>query len=146
MKHYFNILYCVLYHTRDMDIGKSARKVVIMGKLSTHVLDTANGVPGAEIKINLYKVAGDSLRLIKTVLTNSDGRTDAPLLTGEALTTGKYQLEFHTADYFRRRGVELTEVAFLDDVVIRFGVANADEHFHVPLLVSPFSYSTYRGS
>jgi len=125
---------------------KLARNVVIMGKLSTHVMDTANGVPGAEIKINLYKVAGDSLQLVKTVLTNSDGRTDAPLLEGDALTSGKYQLEFHTADYFRGHGIELAEVAFLDDVVIRFGVANADEHFHVPLLVSPFSYSTYRGS
>lgn len=117
-----------------------------MGKLSTHVLDTANGKPGAEIKINLYKLVDGTSTLLSTVFTNSDGRTDAPLLEGEALTTGKYQLEFHTADYFRNKGVDVPEVAFLDDVVIRFGVANADEHFHVPLLVSPFSYSTYRGS
>lgn len=117
-----------------------------MGKLSTHVLDTANGVPGSEIKINLYQRVNGEFKLVTSTVTNSDGRTDAPLLEGDALTQGQYQLEFFTADYFKSRGVALPEIAFLDDVVIRFGVPNVAEHYHVPLLVSPFSYSTYRGS
>ncbi|PSW18299.1 hydroxyisourate hydrolase [Photobacterium sanctipauli] len=117
-----------------------------MGRLTTHVLDTANGLPGAEIPVELYKLEGNQAELLCTVYTNADGRTDKPLLADEAFKSGKYQLIFHTADYFRQQGVTLSEQPFLDDVVIRFGINDTDEHYHVPLLVSPFSFSTYRGS
>ena len=117
-----------------------------MSGLSTHVLDTVNGVPGAGIKITLYKVEGDQFHLLTSVVTNSDGRTDALLLTAAELQAGKYQLQFDTADYFRASGMAIPDNAFLDDVVIRFGINDPAGHYHVPLLVSPFSYSTYRGS
>ncbi|MDO6705577.1 MULTISPECIES: hydroxyisourate hydrolase [unclassified Photobacterium] len=117
-----------------------------MGKLTTHVLDTASGLPGAEIKVSLYRQEGTDFVLVKTVHTNADGRTDQPILEGNALTSGKYQLIFDTAEYFRQQGVELASVPFLDDVVIRFGIADTGSHYHVPLLVSPYSFSTYRGS
>ncbi|MCK8075431.1 hydroxyisourate hydrolase [Vibrio sp. 1CM2L] len=117
-----------------------------MGRLTTHVLDTTHGLPGAEIKVELYKVNEDSTEKLATVLTNSDGRTDAPILAGNDFRPGKYQLVFYVADYYRSRGVELDDVPFLDDVVIRFGLDDPDAHYHVPLLVSPYSFSTYRGS
>ncbi|WP_434362397.1 hydroxyisourate hydrolase [Parasalinivibrio latis] len=117
-----------------------------MGKLTTHVLDTANGMPGAGIHIALYRVADDQLTHVTSAVTNEDGRTDAPLLEGTSLETGKYQLVFDTAAYFRARNTTLEEIPFLDDVVIRFGINNSDQHYHVPLLVSPYSFSTYRGS
>ncbi|MDX2319917.1 MAG: hydroxyisourate hydrolase [Moritella sp.] len=117
-----------------------------MSGLSTHVLDTANGVPGAGICIKLFRVEADQLHLVTSTVTNSDGRTDALLLTSGELRVGKYQLQFDTADYFRSRGSLVPDPAFLDDIVIRFGINNTEEHYHVPLLVSPFSYSTYRGS
>ncbi len=117
-----------------------------MGQLTTHVLDTAQGHPGHGIRIELSRRDGDQWALIKEAVTNNDGRVDTPLLDGDEFMVGNYQLIFHAADYFRRAGIKLTEPAFLDDVVIRFGVANADQHYHVPLLVSPYSYSTYRGS
>ncbi|MBU9689893.1 hydroxyisourate hydrolase [Burkholderia multivorans] len=117
-----------------------------MGKLTTHVLDTANGRPGAALKVDLYALDGDSRRAIKTVLTNSDGRCDEPLLEGAALTAGEYELVFHAGDYFASLGVKVPEPRFVDRVVLRFGVADPGAHYHVPLLVSPWSYSTYRGS
>jgi len=117
-----------------------------MGRLTTHVLDTTHGLPGAEIKVELYKVNEDSTEKLATVLTNSDGRTDAPILAGNEFRTGKYQLVFYVADYYKSKGVELDGVPFLDDVVIRFGLDDPDAHYHVPLLVSPYSFSTYRGS
>ncbi|MEG3696338.1 hydroxyisourate hydrolase [Vibrio coralliirubri] len=117
-----------------------------MGRLTTHVLDTTHGLPGAEIKVELYKVNEDSTKKLATVLTNSDGRTDAPILAGNDFRPGKYQLVFYVADYYRSKGVELDGVPFLDDVVIRFGLDDPDAHYHVPLLVSPYSFSTYRGS
>lgn len=117
-----------------------------MGRLTTHVLDTTHGLPGAEIKVELYKVNEDSTEKLATVLTNSDGRTDAPILAGNDFRPGKYQLVFYVADYYRSKGVEVDGVPFLDDVVIRFGLDNPDAHYHVPLLVSPYSFSTYRGS
>ncbi|GMQ46770.1 hydroxyisourate hydrolase [Vibrio sp. 10N] len=117
-----------------------------MGRLTTHVLDTTNGVPGAEILVELFRVQGDDIQFIKRVFTNSDGRTDAPILENDAFLPGKYQLVFHVAEYYQKKGVELDEVPFLDDVVIRFGLNDEDAHYHVPLLVSPFSFSTYRGS
>ncbi|MEZ9012244.1 hydroxyisourate hydrolase [Vibrio splendidus] len=117
-----------------------------MGRLTTHVLDTTHGLPGAEIKVELYKVNEDSTEKLATVITNSDGRTDAPILAGNDFRPGKYQLVFYVADYYRSKGVELDGVPFLDDVVIRFGLGDPDAHYHVPLLVSPYSFSTYRGS
>ncbi len=115
-----------------------------MGKLTTHVLDTANGQPGSGINIALYRVEGNQLTHITGAVTNDDGRTDAPLLEGETLESGKYQLVFDTAAYFRKRGTPLDDVPFLDDVVIRFGISDSSQHYHVPLLVSPYSFSTYR--
>ncbi|CDU02043.1 5-hydroxyisourate hydrolase [Vibrio coralliirubri] len=117
-----------------------------MGRLTTHVLDTTHGLPGAEIKVELYKVNEGSTEKLATVLTNSDGRTDAPILAGNDFRPGKYQLVFYVADYYKSKGVELDSVPFLDDVVIRFGLDDPDAHYHVPLLVSPYSFSTYRGS
>ncbi len=117
------------------------------GKLTTHVLDTANGCPGKEIAIALWKLDSkvDSKTLLKTVKTNQDGRTDELLLAGEELETGVYELVFKVGDYFARYG-EYSEPLFLDEIPIRFGISDIEAHYHVPLLVSPWSYSTYRGS
>jgi len=118
-----------------------------MGKLTTHVLDTASGLPARGLRIELYRVvAGAEPSLLASVATTADGRAPAPLLEGEALQAGRYALKFHVADYFRRAGTKLPEPAFLDVVTIDFGIADAMQHYHVPLLVSPWSYSTYRGS
>jgi 5-hydroxyisourate hydrolase len=117
----------------------------IMGRLTTHVLDTAQGRPGAGIKIDLYSIGTDRKRLVQA-MTNADGRCDKPLLEGDALQAGAYELVFHVGPYFASNGVTLPEPRFLDEVVIRFGVARPDEHYHVPLLLSPYGYSTYRGS
>ena len=117
-----------------------------MGKLTTHVLDTANGRPGAGVKVELYALAGDTRRLLKTAVTNHDGRCDAPLLADDAFATGEYELVFHAGDYFAAAGAQLPQPPFVDRVVLRFGIADAGSHYHVPLLVSPWSYSTYRGS
>jgi 5-hydroxyisourate hydrolase len=116
-----------------------------MGKLTTHVLDTANGVPGTGIRITLYKLEPSREKLLETT-TNSDGRCDKPMLEGDALKPGSYELEFAAGDYFRSQGKNLPEPLFVDVVVLRFGIANPNQHYHVPLLVSPWSYSTYRGS
>ena len=113
-----------------------------MGKLTTHVLDTANGCPAAGMAVRLYHEG----QPIHSLTLNADGRADAPLLQGEALTPGRYRLVFAVAEYFRARGVELPDPPFLDEVPLDFGIADADSHYHVPLLVSPWSYSTYRGS
>lgn len=118
-----------------------------MARLSTHVLDTADGRPAAGLTVELHKRASDGAwQHVKTVMTNADGRTDAPLLTGDAYAPGTYMLSFHVADYFRTRGKELPAEPFLDIVPIRFTLAEPDGHYHVPLLVSPWSYATYRGS
>ncbi|MDR3100749.1 MAG: hydroxyisourate hydrolase [Paraburkholderia sp.] len=117
-----------------------------MGKLTTHVLDTANGRPGAGIKVELHAIDGESRRALKTVTTNHDGRCDEPLLEGAALATGEYELVFHAGDYFASLGTKVPEPRFVDRVVLRFGIADTTAHYHVPLLVSPWSYSTYRGS
>jgi len=114
-----------------------------MGKLTTHVLDTAHGRPAAGVRIELY---GPGRTLIKQETTNADGRCNAPLLEGAALQPGHYELVFHAGDYFAAQGVELTSPRFLDQVTIAFGIAHADQNYHVPLVVSPWSYSTYRGS
>ena len=117
-----------------------------MGQLTTHVLDTHAGLPAAGLAIDLFAVDGDTRTLIKSVTTNADGRIDGPLLQGDAFATGVYELAFHAGDYFRARGVQLPQPPFLDRITIRFGIADASAHYHVPLLVTPFSYSTYRGS
>lgn len=116
-----------------------------MGRLTTHVLDTARGLPGAGIQVDLYAVAGES-KLLKSVKTNQDGRCDSPLLEGDEFATGVYELVFHAGNYFATQNVALADPPFLDQVVLRFGVADPHAHYHVPLLVSPWSYSTYRGS
>jgi 5-hydroxyisourate hydrolase len=117
-----------------------------MARLSTHVLDTMHGKPAAGVRIELHALDGETRRLVKTAVTNADGRTDAPLLTGADYRPGQYELVFHIGDYFRGLGVTLPSPAFLDVVPLRFGIAEADGHYHVPLLASPWSYSTYRGS
>ncbi len=116
------------------------------GRLTTHVLDAARGKPAAGMKIRLFRISGDSRHLIAEVVTNADGRSEAPLLSGDKLETGSYELVFHAGDYLRATGQAGEGVLFLDRIPIRFGVADAAQHYHVPLLLSPFSYSTYRGS
>ena len=114
--------------------------------LSTHVLDTAHGGPAAGLRIELWSLAGTVPTLLKTVTTNADGRTDAPLLAAGEVRVGTYELVFHVGEYFAARGVALPTPRFLDRVPVRFGLADATASYHVPLLVSPWSYSTYRGS
>lgn len=116
------------------------------GRLSTHVLDTAHGRPAAGVKIDLYYLAGESRQHLAGFVTNEDGRTDAPLLAAEDMVSGVFELVFHVGEYFRGLGVSTSEPAFLERVPVRFGVADADAGYHVPLLVSPYGYSTYRGS
>jgi 5-hydroxyisourate hydrolase len=117
-----------------------------MGKLTTHVLDTANGTPAAGMRIDFAAIERDALRLVNTVYTNAEGRTGAPLLSADVMTIGEFQLTFHVADYFRRQGAALPDPPFLNRVPIRFAIADVAAHYHVPLLCSPWSYSTYRGS
>ncbi|HWA51381.1 MAG TPA: hydroxyisourate hydrolase [Dongiaceae bacterium] len=118
-----------------------------MGRLTTHVLDTAHGKPAAGVLIWLYRIETSGARMrLGAFTTNGDGRCDQPLLEGAGFTVGAYELEFHVGDYFARAGVTQAEPKFLDVVTIRFGIAAADQHYHVPLLISPFAYSTYRGS
>ena len=117
-----------------------------MGRLTTHVLDTAHGKPGAGIRLTLYRNVGERYILVGDAVTNADGRCDAPLLEGAALTRGRYRLVFAMGEYFAAQGVALPDPPFVDEVVLDFGVAEAAAHYHVPLLASPWSYSTYRGS
>ena len=114
--------------------------------LSTHVLDTMHGCPASGMEVCLYATEGDSATLLQHLVLNDDGRTDAPLFDNASLRTGTYRLTFDVAGYFKARGVQLPEPPFLDQVNLDFGIAHADQHYHVPLLVSPWSYSTYRGS
>lgn len=117
-----------------------------MGKLSTHVLDVTQGKPGVGVKLALYAVHGKEKALLKEAVTNNDGRCDAPLLQGDELKAGRYELVFGAGDYFAGQGVQLPSPRFVDEVVIAFGIADATQNYHVPLVVSPWSYSTYRGS
>ncbi len=116
-----------------------------MTKLTTHVLDVYSGKPGAGIKVELYYLKNNERERKNSTILNQDGRTDKPLLEGSNFLNGKYELVFFVGDYFKNI-TNIKNIPFLDDVVIRFGIANSKEHYHVPLLVSPWSYSTYRGS
>ncbi len=117
-----------------------------MGKLTTHVLDTMNGCPAAGMRVQLFSLAAGHATLLKQITLNHDGRADAPLLEGATFRLGAYRLLFDVAPYFRARGVALPEPPFLDAVPLDFGLSDADAHYHVPLLASPWAYSTYRGS
>ncbi|SFM10737.1 hydroxyisourate hydrolase [Rugamonas rubra] len=116
-----------------------------MGKLSTHVLDITVGKPGAGVSVALYAVDEAGKVLLKSDVTNADGRC-APLLEGDTMKVGKYELVFKAGDYFAARGVELPSPRFVDQVTLAFGIADAMQNYHVPLVVSPWAYSTYRGS
>lgn len=118
-----------------------------MTGLTTHVLDTALGKPAEGMRIQLVRMNGEEAEIISTVFTNADGRVDGgPILKGEVLRTGQYELLFHAGDYLRAQGAPLTEPPFLDVIPIRFGISDTGAHYHVPLLLSPYGYSTYRGS
>ena len=117
-----------------------------MATISTHVLDTSRGVPGTGIRVQLHRLHDEQRHLIASAVTNADGRTDAPLLAGDRLETGIYELTFFTGEYFSRGEVPMTNPPFLGEVVIRVGIADANGNYHVPLLLSPYGYSTYRGS
>ena len=117
-----------------------------MGHLSTHVLDTAHGCPAAGLRVTLQKIEASGPVTLKSVTLNADGRADGPLLDAAAMSAGRFRLLFEVAPYFRARGVELPEPPFIDVVQLDFGMADAAGHYHVPLLVSPYGYSTYRGS
>ena len=115
-----------------------------MTKLTTHVLDTYTGKPGGNIKVEVYHISNKRNKINSAIL-NSDGRTDKPLIEGNNFKEGQYELVFFVGDYFKKI-TKLPKIPFLDEVVIKFGISNSQEHYHIPLLVSPWSYSTYRGS
>jgi 5-hydroxyisourate hydrolase len=117
-----------------------------MGRLTTHVLDTAHGRPAAGMAVRLYRVDGADATLLKSLALDAVGRCDAPLLEGDAYRPGRYRLVFGVAEYFRGRGAQLADPPFLDEVPLDFGIAAGSDHYHVPLLASPWAYSTYRGS
>ncbi|MFW2589357.1 hydroxyisourate hydrolase [Sagittula sp. SSi028] len=116
------------------------------GYLTTHVLDTARGCPAEGIEIKLYRLTGETREEIAQTVTNADGRTDAPILPADAFATGTYELVFFAGDYLRSSGQAEGEILFLDQVPIRFGMSDPQAHYHVPLLLSPYGMSTYRGS
>ena len=116
-----------------------------MTKLTTHVLDTYSGNPGKKIKVDVYYISKNRRDKLNSVILNNDGRTEKPLIAGSNFKEGQYELVFFIGDYFKKT-VELPKIPFLNEVVIKFGISNSNEHYHVPLLVSPWSYSTYRGS
>jgi 5-hydroxyisourate hydrolase len=116
------------------------------GYLTTHVLDAGRGCPAAGMRIDLYRIEGEQRRLLRSVTTNADGRTDTPVVPKRELTPGVYELLFHAGAYLEAAGLGTEAPRFLDEIPIRFGIADAGEHYHVPLLLAPYSYSTYRGS
>ena len=116
-----------------------------MAKLTTHVLDVFSGKPGKDIKVDLYFIEGQKKVKINSLQLNNDGRADKPLVENENFKVGKYELVFFVGDYFKKM-TDLPKTPFLNEIIIRFGISNPKEHYHVPLLVSPWSYSTYRGS
>lgn len=116
------------------------------GFLSTHVLDTARGLPAAGLRVDLFRLSGGARVHLTTMTTNDDGRTDSPILPRDAFAVGEYELVFHAGPYLERTGGAKSGPRFLDTIPIRFGIDDAQAHYHVPLLLSPFGYSTYRGS
>lgn len=138
----------VFYITRLRIAAKVTGEGVpsVNGRLSTHVLDTHAGRPAADLSIALYEIAGERYHRLTTATTNTDGRTDQPLISGRPLPIGRYELQFAVGDHFRRRGIDGGDPPFLDIVPLRFSIAEPEGHYHVPLLCSPWSYSTYRGS
>ena len=128
-------------------VGSSLTSLPVMpAKLSTHVLDTAHGCPASGMQIELWSLADGARKLLKTVRTNSDGRTDSPLLTDEEMKSGEYEILFYVGDYFTAKISSGSKVRFLDKVPVRFGISDTSASYHVPLLCSPWAYSTYRGS
>ena len=117
-----------------------------MAKLTTHVLDTMNGCPAAGMAVEFFRMDAGNATLVKTITLNSDGRAESPVLDGSTFYPGNYRLLFKVAAYFRSRGVNLPEPPFIDRVPLDFGLASSGQNYHVPLLVSPWAYSTYRGS
>ena len=137
------------YTVSMIEFRDEPRRVYDMDSLTTHVLDTARGIPGADIRIELYRIEADSQtgrQLTHVVRTNTDGRCDEPWLARDAFRTGIWELVFHIGAYFAQSGLCLPDPPFLDVVTVRFGIAAGDDHYHVPLLVSPWGYTTYRGS
>jgi 5-hydroxyisourate hydrolase len=126
-------------------IGQKTARAATPG-LTTHMLDTTSGRPAEGVHIDFSVADGESYRFIRTVVTNADGRNAEPLLTPETMRTGPYQLVFHIAEYFTKLGTVLPDPPFLDKAVIQFGISDATSHYHVPLLASPWSFTTYRGS
>jgi 5-hydroxyisourate hydrolase len=116
------------------------------GYLTTHVLDTARGCPAEGMRITLFRLAGNSRRKIGSAVTNADGRTEGPMLIGRGFAEGVFELVFEAGDYLAATGQAEDGIGFLDDIPIRFGISDGQAHYHVPLLLSPFAYSTYRGS
>ncbi len=125
----------------SVSVGKASA-----GRLTTHVLDTTCGRPAAGVGLTLFALDGPDRRVLLKIATNEDGRCDAPLLSGDAFKAGHYEIVFEVAQYFRAAGIKLSNPPFLDDVPIRFSLADESAHYHVPLLISPYGYSTYRGS
>lgn len=121
-------------------------QAVPQGRLTTHILDTALGRPAAGVRVVLSRLGGRVPIVVAEAVTNADGRCDAPLLSGAEMMTGRYEILFHVGDYLRVTGQGLADPPFLDEIPIRFGIASTIQHYHVPLLVSPWAYSTYRGS
>ncbi len=117
-----------------------------MGSLTTHILDVANGCPAAGVHVAVKRIVGVTAELLVEAVTNADGRCDGPLLSGQDFSAGRYQIVFAMADYYGARQGTPESPPFLEDVTIQFGVAHPDQHYHVPLLVSPYGYTTYRGS
>ncbi|MGB3384521.1 hydroxyisourate hydrolase [Marinomonas sp.] len=117
-----------------------------MGYLTTHVLDTAHGTPAAKVSVTLYRLNDGQKTTIMNTVTNDDGRCEQPILPDSDFKKGVYELEFAIGDYYRSKNIPLEEPLFLDDVIIRFGISDESSHYHVPVLVSPYGYSTYRGS
>ena len=138
----------VFYITRLRVAAKVAGEgmPLVNGRLSTHVLDTQAGRPAAGVAVELYEFAGERAHCIETAITNADGRTDQPLIGGRPLPIGRYELRFAVGNHFRSRGIESGDPPFLDIVPLRFSIAEPEGHYHVPLLCTPWSYSTYRGS
>ena len=136
----------VVAKSDTMAPAPSSTAPAAMGFLTTHVLDTMNGCPAAGMRVALFRLVGDTPQLLRELALDDDGRAGGPLLEGDAFQVGRYRLAFEVGAYFRARGAVLPEPVFLDRVPLDFGIADAKAHYHVPLLTSPWSYSTYRGS